>query len=195
MKSSKVLFGLAIAGVLGSVACGADTNPKAANGSDAGDAGGLGAGGGGGAGKPSTHKPGTKPSTKDAGMPNSDAAIDSGTGMDAGLPPKVDFKIPKKGGSVTVMGPGDTQIDFHFPANAAGTMVTLTPISAAEIGWPADQFAQVIRMEPDGTKFAEPVVIRPSTGDGIVLDSPSSSSQSTPEGLPLNEAGDGFLLS
>jgi hypothetical protein len=127
-----------------------------------------------------------------------DAGRDSGKSGDSG-PMQADpvkFAVPEKGGAVEVPSQsGAEPTKFEFPASSAGKMITLTPVAASEIGWPADQFAEVIRMEPDGATFAEPIVIRPASGDVIVLDFPSAGSKSKPEALPLNEAGDGFLLS
>ncbi|HKP57565.1 MAG TPA: hypothetical protein VJV78_12630, partial [Polyangiales bacterium] len=127
-------------------------------------------------------------------------------GRDSGQPPQSDsgpkqadpvkFAVPENGGAVEVPGMnGAEPTKFEFPASSGGMMVTLTPVAATEIGWPADQFAEVIRMEPDGATFAEPIVIRPASGDVIVLDFKSGAEKSAPEALPLNEGGNGFLLS
>jgi hypothetical protein len=106
----------------------------------------------------------------------------------------VEFTVPATGGSVTVTGKSGIQVDFTVPASAAGKKITFTPTTAAEIGWSDPNFAEVIRMEPDGSKFAEPIVVRPSSKALVVLDFPSSTTKSAPEGLALNAAKDGFLL-
>jgi hypothetical protein len=106
----------------------------------------------------------------------------------------VEFTVPAIGGSVKVTGKSGIEVEFAVPASAAGKKITFTPTTAAEIGWSDHNFAEVIRMEPDGSKFAEPIIVRPSSKALIVLDFPSSPSKSAPEGLQLNPAGDGFLL-
>jgi hypothetical protein len=72
--------------------------------------------------------------------------------------------------------------------------VTLTPTDSTAIGWPAGQFSDVIKMEPDGTTFADPVVIKLASKDLLVLDFSSSGARGPGEGLPLNATGDGLLL-
>jgi hypothetical protein len=106
----------------------------------------------------------------------------------------VEFTVPVTGGAVTVTGKSGISVEFAVPASAAGKKITFTPTTAAEIGWSDPNFAEVIRMEPDGSKFPEPIVVRPSSKALIVLDFPSSATKSAPEGLALNAAKDGFLL-
>ncbi|HKU43917.1 MAG TPA: hypothetical protein VJR89_37410, partial [Polyangiales bacterium] len=124
-----------------------------------------------------------------------DDSVDAGGDAGATQGKPVKFAVPAKGGTVQVQSAnGEMTTSFDFPASAAGQMVTLTPVPAKEIGWPEEQFAEVIRMEPDGAKFDQPIVIRPASGNVIVLDFPSSGSKSKPEPLQLNDKGDGFLL-
>ncbi len=134
-------------------------------------------------------------SDKDASSgPEVDGSIDGNADAGATMP-TVSFKVPKAGGKVTVKSPDGSTLVFDFPKSAAGLDIKLTPVSAASIGWPAGQFAQVLRMEPDGTQFPDPITVRPSSRDVIVLDFPSSKKKSEPEPLPVNAAGDGVLLS
>ncbi len=107
----------------------------------------------------------------------------------------VSATIPAAGGDVPVSLPSGQLITFKFPASAAGKHVTLTPTDATAIGWPAGQFSDVIKMEPDGSTFADPIVIKLASKNLIVLDFPSSTAKSGAEGLPLNAAKDGLLLS
>lgn len=106
----------------------------------------------------------------------------------------VEYTVPSVGGSVTVTGKSGVKVDFAVPASASGKTITFTPTTASEIGWADKNFAEVIRMEPDGSKFAEPIVVRPSSKALIVMDFPSGSTKSAPQGLALTAAHDGFLL-
>ena len=92
------------------------------------------------------------------------------------------FTVPMGGGSHDVPV-GDGKISFAFPAASGGAKVTLTPATGRSIGWPDTEFEAVIRMEPDGMKFSEPVVIRPSSDELLVLNFPSSATLSAPEAL------------
>lgn len=121
----------------------------------------------------------------------SDDASQTSPGADAGAG---SFTIPAAGGTATVQVPGGT-IDFVFPASAGGKTVTLTLSDAAAIGWPADQFGAVIKMEPDGMQFADPVVVRPSSLDLLLFTFPTNATKSKPEALALGPSGDGLLLS
>lgn len=123
---------------------------------------------------------------------------DAASAPDAGKlvvsPGPVAYEVPAGGGATTVMASDGTLVVFDFPASAAGTPISLTPIAASAIGWPDEQFAQVIRMEPDGMQFEHPVLVRPGSRDAIVLAFASGGQKGPAQGLPLNLAGDGFLL-
>jgi hypothetical protein len=106
----------------------------------------------------------------------------------------VNATIPAGGGSVPVALPGGQIVTFSFPASAAGLAVKLTPSDSASIGWPTGQFSSVIKMEPDGAAFADPVVIKLASKDLMVLDFASGGAQGPADGLPLNATGDGLLL-
>jgi hypothetical protein len=84
-------------------------------------------------------------------------------------------------------------VGFNFPASAAGLDIILTPTTAQSIGWD-NRFDDVIRMEPDGTTFADPIVITPSNKNVMVFDFPSSTGKSGAEGLALASNGQGLLL-
>lgn len=102
--------------------------------------------------------------------------------------------IPAQGGEVPITLPSGQIVSFAFPASSAGQEVTLTATDATSIGWPAGQFTDVITMEPDGLTFADPVVVRLASKSLIVLDFASSGEKGPGQGLPLNQAGDGLLL-
>lgn len=124
---------------------------------------------------------------------NTDPQLDQ-TKAPATVGSPVVYTVPSTGGSVTVTGMSGVKVDFQVPASASGKKITFTPTTAAEIGWNDPNFAEVIRMEPDGSKFADPIVVRLSSKALVVLDFPSSPSKSVPEGLQLNSTKDGFLL-
>lgn len=123
--------------------------------------------------------------------PDASVRFDAGSGVPPG---PITFEVPSRGGRVRVLAGDGLPITFDFPVSAAGAQVTLTPVSASAIGWPDEQFAEVIRMEPDGMQFEHPVHVQPASGDVIVLAFPSASGKRPPEALPLDVAGDGFLL-
>jgi hypothetical protein len=131
----------------------------------------------------------TEPTVKDASMP---------IAGEAAPPPKppVEFMVPKEGGSVMVEGRNGMPVAFEFPPEASGMMITLTPTMAASIGFPESQFSEVIKLEPDGATFAEPIVVVPPSGDVIVMTFPSSENgeKTKPEPLDLAPDGSGFLL-
>ncbi|MEY4577047.1 MAG: hypothetical protein RL701_1750, partial [Pseudomonadota bacterium] len=166
----------------------------------------LGLGGACGDDDPKTPTPGVE--QKDSGTPDSGDKPDTGAGnagegSEGGSGGKgnpvaskpVTYKVPEKGGSVSVPSPSGMPVDFEFPPNAGGMEIKLTPQSAASIGWTDGQFAEVIKLEPDGATFTEPIIVRPPTGDVLVLSFPQGSDKSGAEGLPLAPGGDGFLLS
>lgn len=119
----------------------------------------------------------------------------AGAGGQSALDMAVSATIPAAGGDVPVSLPDGQVITFTFPASAAGKHVTLTPTDATAIGWPAGQFSNVIKMEPDGSTFADPIVIKLASKNLIVLDFPSGNVRSGAQGLPLNAGKDGLLLS
>ncbi|HEY1533539.1 MAG TPA: hypothetical protein VGF76_05960, partial [Polyangiaceae bacterium] len=118
----------------------------------------------------------------------------AGAAGESSLNMVVNATIPAGGGNVPVALPSGQVVTFVFPASAAGKSVTLTPTDSTAIGWPAGQFSDVIKMEPNGTTFADPVVIKLASKDLLVLDFSSSGARGPGEGLALNAAGDGLLL-
>ncbi|HTM46368.1 MAG TPA: hypothetical protein VL137_15515 [Polyangiaceae bacterium] len=121
-----------------------------------------------------------------------DASVSGDATVDASGP--VSFMVPNAGGTVSIMGGSGQPIDFTFPASAAGLGITLTPVAASTIGWPATTFEDVIQMEPDGTTFADPVVVKSGSGTPIAFSFSSSATQSAPEALELSADGKGLLL-
>lgn len=149
-------------------------------------------------------------STEDAGAAaGSDASTDSGAGGnsdggtgsdsstldDAGKTKTVSFTVPSGGGSIDVQG-NAMKMSFTFPASAAGKAITFTPGAPTDIGWPAGQFAEVIKMEPDGERFVDPIVVKPEKPALVsaVLSFSNSSSKSPASPVPLNADGSGFEL-
>ncbi|MDB4933215.1 MAG: hypothetical protein JWP87_187 [Labilithrix sp.] len=133
----------------------------------------------------------------DTGMPVPDGAVDGGpgdTGTDAGG--AVTFTVPAGGGAVDFHGSA-TKITFTFPASAAGTTITLAPATPADIGWPAGQFAEVVQMGPEGTRFVDPVTVKPEK-KGAVSAILSFAGTGTTKGpaspLTLAAVGDAFEL-
>ncbi len=106
----------------------------------------------------------------------------------------VTYAIPANGGTARVTLSSGATVDFVFPPSAGGKTVTLTPSDAAALGWPGDQFSAVIRLEPDGTTFPDPVVVRPSTKEVMAFSFPTRAQKSAPEALKLASSGDGLLL-
>jgi hypothetical protein len=119
---------------------------------------------------------------------------DVSTPSGATAPTTVSYTIPQGGGSIDVGTPSGNKISFDFPASAAGKAITLTASDAASIGWSAADFHDVIKMEPDGTQFADPVTVHGSTGGIVVGTVPTSSTKTAPSLLPLAPSGKGALL-
>ena len=117
-----------------------------------------------------------------------------GGGGGAGPGGGVTYSVPEGGGSVDVKTASGNVLTFEFPASAAGKTLTLTPSTATSIGW-GKQFDDVIRMEPDGTQFADPVRVKPSKKNLLLLSFPNQASKSAGEGLPLAASGDALELS
>jgi hypothetical protein len=129
--------------------------------------------------------------------------IGEGTGNDGGTVSVHDsatgatpthFTVPPSGGSVDVATPSGTKLSFDFPPSAAGKAIVLTPTDAASIGWAASDFKDVIKMEPDGTVFADPVIVRPSSGGVMLATFPTKAEKSPPEWLALAPDGQGAEL-
>lgn len=127
------------------------------------------------------------PGTPDAASGNSDGAAPDGSAP-------ASFTVPTAGGNLMVVGLSGQAISFMFPASAAGEDITLTPRSAADIGWPDGTFGDVIEMAPDGLVFDDPVIVRPESGDLLAFTFPTSTTQSSPEPLLLNADGTGLEL-
>ena len=121
------------------------------------------------------------------GVDASDAAM--GTDGSTGI---VTYTIPAGGGSVSVTG-ATTTLALAFPASAAGLTVTLKSTTAASIGW-STEFTDVITLGPDGTVFADPVVVTPSDKHLFLFSSPSGVGKQRLEALPLAVNGAGFEL-
>src|SRR5688572_21573144 len=111
------------------------------------------------------------------GVGNSGAVGDGGefsTGGNGSGSQAVTYEVPVSGGTVEVMLPSGNSVHFEFPASAQGETITLTPENGESIGWTDGPFAEVIRMEPDGMQFADPIIITPSNKEALVFDFPST---------------------
>jgi hypothetical protein len=118
-------------------------------------------------------------STPPSSVPTADAASSS----------SVTFTVPTSGGAVGVSVPSGATVSFAFPPSAAGKTLVLTPTDATSIGWAAGDFQDVIRMEPDGTQFVDPILVTASTGNVLVATFPTRAQQTAPEWLPLSADG------
>jgi hypothetical protein len=98
------------------------------------------------------------------------------------------YTIPASGGSLDVKA-GDVTVTFQFPASAAGETVTLTAGSPGDIGWTATDFQGVIKMEPDGLTFSDPVVVTTDKPGSVIANFATSATKSQPEMLALGANG------
>lgn len=109
-------------------------------------------------------------------------------------PGPVTYTVPEGGGTVGVVAKGGERYEFEFPASAAGRTVTLTPAGSSVPGWPDGQFANAIRMSPDGEQFSDPVIVRPENRSMILLHFRGSDSRATPVLLWPDPAREGLEL-
>ncbi len=122
------------------------------------------------------------------------AGAGSSAGGSSTVTAAVTYEVPTSGGGVEVPLPSGESVGFEFPASAQGMTVTLTPDTSASIGWSDGPFTDVIRMEPDGTQFVDPIIITPPNAETLVFDFPSTGAKSAAEGLPLSSDGQGLEL-
>ncbi len=92
--------------------------------------------------------------------PGNDASPGDGGAPGDGGGTVQSFTVPAGGGSIDVSGKS-MKLTFQFPASAAGKTITFEPKAATDIGWPAGQFAEVIKLGPDGERFADPILVKP----------------------------------
>ncbi len=105
----------------------------------------------------------------------------------------VTYTVPSGGGSVDVKMPSGNVLTFTFPASAAGKTVTLTPAASLQ-GLVGKELKDILRMEPEGTTFVDPVVVRPSQGDMLLMDFGAAGATAPGEILALSPERGGFLL-
>jgi hypothetical protein len=105
----------------------------------------------------------------------------------------VQYTVPTGGGTITVQG-ASQPIGFTFPASAAGKTVTFKVSDATAIGWPAGQFSDVLQLGPDGTRFADPVVVKPTSKNSLLLTFPEGTTKQPAEPLRFDETAGGYLL-
>ncbi len=92
------------------------------------------------------------PVPADTGPPDmKDGGVDSGVQT---------FTVPSGGGSIDVQGQS-MKITFAFPASAAGKAITIALGAAADTGFPAGTFSDVIKLGPSGERFADPILVKP----------------------------------
>jgi hypothetical protein len=118
---------------------------------------------------------------------------DSGGNDASDAGPVTSFTVPAGGGSVSVSG-GSQQITFTFPASAAGTNVTFNVSSATAIGWGAGQFSDVIVLGPNGTRFADPVTVKPQNKGSLALVFRDGTTKSPADPLEFDQATGSFKL-
>ena len=118
----------------------------------------------------------------------------AGCGDDGPAGDAVVYTVPTGGGSVSVPV-GDTAIELTFPASAAGRTVTLTPTTAASIGYPAEDVEAALALAPAGMTFDDPILVRPASGEPLVAHVPTAPGPQVPELLALSDDGSALLLS
>jgi hypothetical protein len=119
---------------------------------------------------------------------------DGGPGTDGGGPgATTSYTVPAGGGTVTVQG-ASQPIALTFPASAAGVNVTITVSDPAAIGWGTGQFSDVLRLGPAGTRFADPVVVKPASKASLLFTFPDGTSKQTAEPVPFSASAAGYLL-
>jgi hypothetical protein len=124
--------------------------------------------------------------------PSADA---SEAAVDGSVPGVTSFTIPAAGGSVDVPSAAG-KITFTFPASAAGKTITLQQGAATAIGWTAAQFLDVIKLGPDGARFADPVLVKIEKKDqvGAVLSFAESGAKGPASPLFWNATAGAFEL-
>jgi hypothetical protein len=133
--------------------------------------------------------------TLDGATSEPDATAVAVDAAESGAPQaNVTFTVPPSGVAVSVSTASGNTVSFGFPASAAGKTIALTAADPTSIGWTASDFADVIRMEPDGTQFADPVIVRPSVGGVMLATFPTSPQKTSPQWLQLSPDGQGALL-
>jgi hypothetical protein len=131
------------------------------------------------------------PSLVDSGPgPGTDAS--DGAAVDSGV---TSFTVPASGGSIDVQGAA-MKLTFTFPASAGGKTVTFKQGSAASIGLATGQLVEAISMGPDGTRFTEPVIVKPEKRNlvGAVLSFAESGGRGPASPMPFNATAGGFEL-
>ncbi len=123
-----------------------------------------------------------------------EAGTQPGTDGATTIPPPVGYTVPAGGGAVDVPTASGKMLTFEFPPSAAGKAIVLSATDAASIGWTAGDLSDVIKMEPDGTQFADPVLVHSSTGGVLLATFPTSATKTAPEWLALAADGKSSLL-
>lgn len=137
----------------------------------------------------------------DAGS-TADASVapDSGADEDGGSPSNdagsgQSFTVPAGGGSVDVQG-ATMKLTLTFPASAAGKTITFATATSEDIGWPAGQFAEAIKLGPDGERFADPILVVPEKKELVaaLLSFGDGATKGAASPVPLKADGSGFEL-
>lgn len=130
--------------------------------------------------------------TTDAGAEDAKAPVED---ADAAVEKEVTFTVPPGGGTVDFAA-GSMKVAFSFPASAGGKTITLAPAKAEDIGWPAGQFSEAIKLGPDGERFADPILVKPDNPELVSMlvsfgDGPEKGPASA---VPLSADGSAFEL-
>ncbi len=99
------------------------------------------------------------------------------------------YKVPAAGGKVSLKTKGGNTLAFEFPPSAAGLAVKLTPGTSEDLGWDAKKFSDVVHMEPDGTAFTDPVIVKNTKKRPIAFSFPKGAGKTKPEKLELSDDG------
>lgn len=120
---------------------------------------------------------------------------EGGPGGDAGDagPTTINYTVPSGGGSVDVQGTTQV-IRLTFPASAGGVNVTISVSDPTAIGWGAGQFTDVLKLGPAGTRFADPVVVRPTSKSSLLFTFPDGTTKAPGEPVPYSATANGYLL-
>jgi len=132
----------------------------------------------------------------EASTSESDASTTDGSTTDATADASsvVSFTVPTGGGSVDVSTAAGT-LSFGFPASAAGKNITFAPSTAASVGLTAAQALAVVKMSPEGERFADPIVLKLSNAStGPLYTMPESATKVPGSYVAYNKAVSGYLV-
>jgi hypothetical protein len=171
-------------------------NKETDAGSDSGTSNAGHGGNGGNAGKGGSNA-GTGGNGGTAGKGGTGGTGDSDAGDDAGSSTASSFHVPSSGGKFKLTTAGGDVVTFTFPASAAGKDITIESIDPKKVSWANPDFktafGEVIDLGPDGSTFADPILIKPSDNTSIIAFNFKDTS-GVPEPLKLAADGKSFEL-